>query len=389
VESGFKQTEVGVIPEDWDVTTVGVEFSVQLGKMLDSEKNVGVSKPYLGNRAVQWGRIDVTDLGLIKLAPSELQRFRLQYGDLLVCEGGEVGRAAIWREPIEECYYQKALHRLRPKGTYNIDLMCYMLKRLASSGFLVNFVTQTSIAHLPKEKFQTVPIALPPSKAEQEAIVATLADMDSLIESLEKLLAKKVDIKKGVMQELLTGKKRLPGFVGEWETKPFNRVLSRVNAKAYQIQTADYQVTGLYPIVDQGKRLVVGFSDRRDRCFLCPAGGVIVFGDHTCVVKFVDFNFVVGADGTQVLEPKLGQSALFHALQLQHAGIPTTGYNRHFKFLKEREFLAPPLPEQTAIAAIITEIIAQTVMLEAEINKAQGIKQGMMQKLLTGKIRLA
>ncbi len=95
VKLGYKQTEVGVIPEDWDVTTVGQEFSIQLGKMLDSEKNVGVEKPYLGNRAVQWGRIDLSDIGVIKLTPSDLQHYRLQEGDLLVCEGGEIGRAAI------------------------------------------------------------------------------------------------------------------------------------------------------------------------------------------------------------------------------------------------------------------------------------------------------
>jgi type I restriction enzyme S subunit len=102
---GYKQTEVGLIPEDWEVTTVGNEFSIQLGKMLDSEKNVGVPKPYIGNRAVQWGRIDLSDLGIIKMTPSDLQRFRLRQGDLLVCEGGEIGRGAIWNEPIEECYY--------------------------------------------------------------------------------------------------------------------------------------------------------------------------------------------------------------------------------------------------------------------------------------------
>ena len=145
IPHGYKQTEVGVIPEGWEVTTVGNEFSIQLGKMLDSEKNVGVPKPYLGNRAVQWGRIDLSDLGVIKMTPSDLQRFRLRQGDLLVCEGGEIGRAAIWNEPIEECYYQKALHRLRPIRGYNVQLMLNVLQRLASTGFLTNFVTQTSL----------------------------------------------------------------------------------------------------------------------------------------------------------------------------------------------------------------------------------------------------
>ena len=223
IRPGYKQSEVGEIPEDWAISTVGVEFSIQLGKMLDTEKNAGVPKPFLGNRAVQWGRIDLTAIGEIKLTPSDLQRLRLQEGDLLVCEGGEIGRAAVWQQPIEECYYQKALHRLRPLRGYNVQLMLNILQRLTSTGFLLNFVTQTSIAHLPKDKFETVPIPVPSTKAEQEAIAEALSDAEALIESLEQLLTKKRQIKKGAMQELLTGKKRLPGFSGERETMALGR----------------------------------------------------------------------------------------------------------------------------------------------------------------------
>lgn len=209
VMPGYKQTEVGVIPVDWEVSTVGDEFSIQLGKMLDSVKNTGIPKPYLGNRAIQWGQIDLSDIGNIKMASSDLQRFRLRDGDLLVCEGGEIGRAAVWHNPIAECYYQKALHRLRPKRGYNVMLMLNILQRLASTGFLLNFVTQTSIAHLPKDKFETVPIPLPPTKAEQEAIAEVLSDIDAEIAALEAKLTKARQLKQGMMHSLLTGKIRL------------------------------------------------------------------------------------------------------------------------------------------------------------------------------------
>jgi type I restriction enzyme S subunit len=219
IPKGHKQTEFGVIPADWSVTTVGAEFTVQLGKMLDAEKNIGVSKPFLGNRAVQWGRIDLEGIGTIKLTPSDLLRFRLRKGDLLVCEGGEVGRAAIWNEPLGECYYQKALHRLRAKRDYDATLMLNVLHWLSARGFLTNFITQTSIAHLPKDKFEVVPIPLPPSSEERRALAEALSDADALIESLESLIAKKRVIKQGAMQELLTGKRRLPGFTKEWVDK--------------------------------------------------------------------------------------------------------------------------------------------------------------------------
>ena len=95
IPAGYKQTEVGVIPEDWEVSTVGREFEIKLGKMLDSEKNVGIPKLYIGNRAVQWDRIDISDLPTVPMSRSDIDRFRLKKGDLLACEGGEVGRATI------------------------------------------------------------------------------------------------------------------------------------------------------------------------------------------------------------------------------------------------------------------------------------------------------
>ena len=238
IKPGFKLTEVGVIPVDWTVTTVGAEFSIQLGKMLDAERNVGVPKPYLGNRAVQWGRIELDDIGLVKMTPSDLQRFRLRDGDLLVCEGGEIGRAAIWRQPIAECYYQKALHRLRPTRGYSVPLMFSMLQRLASTGFLLNFVTQTSIAHLPKEKFEEVPLARPPTETEQDAIAEALGDADALVGSLEQLIAKKRHLKRGAMQELVTGKRRLPGFSEEWEVKCFGSLAQPRKERVNPQQTA-------------------------------------------------------------------------------------------------------------------------------------------------------
>ena len=134
VRPGYKRTEVGIIPEDWDVSTVGQQFSVQLGKMLDAKRNVGVAKPYLGNRAVQSNRIDIAGLSSVPLSPADLLRFHLEKGDLLACEGGEVGRAAIWDAPLDECYYQKALHRLRPLKDFAPRFMVAILHRLADRG---------------------------------------------------------------------------------------------------------------------------------------------------------------------------------------------------------------------------------------------------------------
>jgi type I restriction enzyme, S subunit len=193
---------------EWEVSTVGREFDIQLGKMLDADRNRGMPKPYIGNKAVQWNRIEIGDLPMVPMSRSDLDRFRLVSGDLLVCEGGEAGRAAIWEGPIDECYYQKALHRLRPLRGFNSRLMVELLRHWADGGRLVNYVTQTSIAHLTREKLAEVPMPVP-QPDEQRAIVGVLSNMDANITALEHRLAKTRALKQGMMQELLTGRTRL------------------------------------------------------------------------------------------------------------------------------------------------------------------------------------
>ena len=202
------QTRLPGFHGEWEISSVGREFEIKLGKMLDADKNTGTPKRYIGNRAVQWDRIDLSDLPTVPMSRGDIERYRLRKGDLLVCEGGEVGRAAIWEAPINECYYQKALHRLRPLRGFNSRLMPALLRLWSERGHFSNFVTQTSIAHLPREKFMEMPLPVP-QPPEQTAIAAVLTEMDAELAALEQRLAKTRALKQGMMQELLTGRTRL------------------------------------------------------------------------------------------------------------------------------------------------------------------------------------
>lgn len=174
----------------------------------------------------------------------------------------------------------------------------------------------------------------------------------------------------------------------DWTVSAFDEVCRRLNGKAHQIQTSEYQRTGSLPVVDQGQKAIVGYTDQAERKFKCPDGGVIVFGDHTCIVKFVAFDFAVGADGTQLIAAKPGDCTRFHAYGLEHQGIASTGYNRHFKFLRERLFVRPPLDEQQAIAAALSNVDALLGGLDRLIAKKRDITQAVTQSLLTGRTRL-
>ena len=410
VRRGYKLTEVGVIPEDWKVTTVGDEFGIQLGKMLDAEKNSGIHKVYLGNRAVQWGRFEIEDLGTMKMTPADLPRFRLRLGDLLVCEGGEIGRAAVWNNPIQECYFQKTLHRLRPIRGCNVQLMLNMLQRLASTGFLQSFVTQTSIAHLPKDKFEIVPIALPPTKAEQEAIAEALSDADALIESLEQLITKKRNLKQGAMQELLTGKRRLPGFSGEWEEVRLGQIGTFTKGRGVtkdQAQSGPLACVRYGEIYTRHNDYIKSFHSWISREVAATAtklrrGDVLFAGSGEtkeeigkCIAFTSDVEAYAGGD-IVILRPVSADSAFLgyylntSPINAQKAGKGQGDAVVHISAsaLSDIDVTMPRIEEQTAIATVLSDMDTELAALEAKLTKARHIKQGMMQELLTGRIRL-
>jgi len=389
VKAGYKQTEVGVIPDDWDVSTVGAEFEIKLGKMLDSEKNVGVPKPYLGNKSVQWGRIDLSDLPTVPMTRADLEKYRLGDGDLLVCEGGDVGRAALWNSPLEECYYQKALHRLRPLRGFDSRLMVELLRQWSDRGLLANYVTQTSIAHLPREKFMGVPMPVPPVP-EQRAIATALSDVDALLSVLEQLLAKKRDLKQAAMQQLLTGQTRLPGFDGEWEVKLLGEI---AHIKTGSRNNEDKVEDGQYPFFVRSE-FVERISSYSYDCeaILVPGEGRI--GD---IFHYINGRFDVHQRVyaiTKFLPDISGRFIYFYlsknfgAWAMQNTVKATVDSLRLPTFLTFEMMLPPTKAEQIAITSVLADMDAELAALVQRLSKTRTLKQGMMQELLTGRTRL-
>lgn len=207
----FIPTEFGFLPKEWQTESVGALFEMQLGKMLNQKARLSNSPlPYLTNRHVQWGRVDCDDLEYMDFSADERNKFRLKAGDLLVCEGGEVGRTAIWRDEIEDCYFQKALHRLRPKdGRIIPEYMLVYMQQAAQTGRFLHLTVQTSIAHLPQEKLALLKVVLPP-RDEQERMAEIWTSLDDEIEECQGTHAKLNQIKQGLSADLLTGQVRIP-----------------------------------------------------------------------------------------------------------------------------------------------------------------------------------
>ena len=213
----FKDSPLGRIPREWEVKPVGEVFDMQLGKMLSKAAKTGLNPfPYLANRNVQWDYVDLSDLEWMDFSEVEREKFSLSPGDLLVCEGGEVGRTAIWRGEQQECFFQKAIHRLRPKDS-SLVLPSYMLRfmRLAvDHGSLASFSSQTSITHLTREKFALLPLTLPQMQ-EQTEIVKIFDAHDARIHAEEAHCDKLKQLKKGLTHDLLSGRMRVQAGAGD------------------------------------------------------------------------------------------------------------------------------------------------------------------------------
>lgn len=163
---------LGTVPEHWDVAALRHRYSQCLGKMLDAKRITGEhSLPYLRNIDVQWDRVYVDDLPTMDIAPEEYERYTLRCGDLLVCEGGEMGRSALWSGELARCGFQKALHRLRPRcAERDVPRFMYYALRAASNRSAFDDGHVSTIAHLTGEKLRIHRFPFPPFK-EQEAVV--------------------------------------------------------------------------------------------------------------------------------------------------------------------------------------------------------------------------
>lgn len=208
---------IGEIPAGWYCAKLGLISVSTLGRMLDTEKQTGdCLAPYLSNRDVQWFRIDDSDLKEMDF-PFEIRgSYEIHDGDLLVCEGGEVGRSTVWHGPTPAFYFQKAIHRVRfDTSVMDPDFAAYqMFQKAQVTMFREVRKGESTIGHLPGDQLRQLTFAVPPLD-EQHDIVAYLdaktAEIDSLIEAKQQMADKLREYRKSLISEAVTGKFKVPG----------------------------------------------------------------------------------------------------------------------------------------------------------------------------------
>ena len=172
----------------WSVRPLSEVADFVLGKMLDQVKNRGEPKPYLANVNVRWGEFDLTDLREMRFEPQEFERYGLKSGDIVMCEGGEPGRCALWKGERENMMIQKALHRIRPHICLDSTFLYYAFLSIGYQNGFTPFFTGSTIKHLPREQLAKVPIRFP-ELPEQKAIATVLDAYDTLIATNQRRIA--------------------------------------------------------------------------------------------------------------------------------------------------------------------------------------------------------
>jgi type I restriction enzyme S subunit len=222
------------VPEHWEVVALRMRYSVQLGKMLDTKRITGHHLvPYLRNTDVQWDRINSTNLPMMDILEREHERYLIKPGDLLVCEGGDVGRSAFWDGGLPICGYQKALHRLRPISDEHEcpRFLFYAMFAASKRELFIADGSENTIAHLTAEKLRRHRFAFPP-RAEQEAIAShldiTLSELEHAVERATREIDLLREYRTRLIADVVTGRLDVRGMelptleetevVEEWNT---------------------------------------------------------------------------------------------------------------------------------------------------------------------------
>lgn len=399
IRAGYKQTEAGMIPEDWvvapisSVTPIAAKNGIVDGPFGSNLKTIHYRKsgiPIVTSGYVTDGKFFADKyLYVDQKKFNDEKRSAVRPGDIVMAKIGErCGASAILPAEHEVGILSgNALKITVDPLRHSTFFIWQVLWDLYSSGDITLLKTVGAQPAISMAYLKKYLLALPPTKAEQEAIAEALSDADALIESLEQLLTKKRHLTQAAMQELLTGKKRLPGFSGEWEVKRLGNVCSITTGKK---DVNEGNPVGQYPFFTCARTNTFSDSYSFEGEAILIAGNGEVGNLSYCDGKFEAYQRTYVLQSFTANVGYLWQQ--LSAYLADSLGIGKIGSSiPYIKMgnLIEFEFRSPhDVSEQIAIAAALSDMDAELADLEAQLDKSRALKQGMMQKLLTGEIRL-
>jgi len=404
IPAGYKQTEVGVIPEDWSCNTVDqlVNDSI-LAKPLDGNHGnihpksgdfVSHGIPFVMANNVRDGCVDLTNCAFIRKEQADsLQKGFSLPGDVLLTHKATIGQTAI----VGDVPYEYIM--LTPQVTYyrvidgerlNNEYLRQYFEGANFQRVLQSLSGGGTRSYIGITAQRELPVVVPSSVLEQRAIAAALSDVDALLAKLDQLIAKKRDLKQAAMQQLLTGQTRLPGFSGAWEETTFDSVVRHHSGNSTLIKgkLLSVETTGAFPAYSaSGQDVWCDHYEYEGTAIIVSAVG------SRCGKAFQATDKWCAIANTHVVWPisaKIDMNFLGFYINDEEFWLKS-GSGQPFVLFKQtfaRRLLLPNIEEQTAIATALSDMDAELAALEARRDKTRALKQGMLQELLTGRIRL-
>jgi len=403
IKDGYKVTEVGVIPDDWEVKKLGDIALVSSGGTPNR------SNLFYWNGNIPWittSQIDfntiitsnefITELGL----KNSSAKMYYQNTLLMAMYGQGKTRGKIGILGIDATINQACAAITINKDVYNNYIFFYLAYNYEEIRKLSNTGNQENLnGNIIKSIF----IPLPPL-AEQKAIAHALSDVDNLITAIDQLITKKRNLKQGTMQELLTGKKRLPGFSGKWEVKKVGDICDFIVPGRNKPKKFEGHIPWITtPDLEDGRSI---YKSRLDLCIsideaknvgskIVPVGSIIMSCAGELGITALTENEIVINQQLHAFIPSsiIDGWFLLNIIKRQKKYINSIATKTAVPYINKDNCNSipiplPPLPEQKAIAEILTDMDKEIEALEKNRDKYKTIKQGMMQELLTGKTRI-
>lgn len=404
VKPGYQQTEVGVIPDDWTCGKLEDFFSFISYGFTNPMPTVGYGIYMITAADINDGCIQLeTARKTTEVAYRTLlsPKSKPKKNDILLTKDGSLGRLALVGD--EQICINQSVAVIRPNEKVEPHFLKMLLESPRYQRQMIEDAGGSTIKHIYITIVNLMQIAVPSSRDEQRAIAAALSDMDALLRALERLIAKKRDLKQAAIQQLLTGQIRLPGFYGEWEVKRVSQFGQVVTGGTPSTEIKEFwgeDCPWVTPSDISTRRDMFESERSITRLGLgtiraLPANTVLV----TCIAS-IGKNAILKISGgcnqqINAVIPNADSSAeylyyLFEASKhylLASAGTTATSIISKAVF-SELEFRVPSFTEQAAIATVLSDMDTELAALEQRLAKTRALKQGMMQELLTGRTRL-
>lgn len=410
---GYKQTEVGTIPEAWEVAKLGNHAAFRtgpFGSALHKSDYVYGGVPIVNPMQIVDGKLIPTPrMTVSESAAQRLSEFRLRVGEVVIGRRGDMGRCAVVEQANDGWLCGTGSMIVRPKSSLDGRFAQRILSDARTISAIEAASVGTTMVNLNQGTLGNLLIPLPICREEQANIADALSDADALIESLEKLLAKKRQIKQGAMQELLTGKKRLPGFSRAWARQRLDALAdirsggtpSTTNERFWGgdvLWCTPTDITALAgcKYLTATARTISREGLASSSAEIVPERSVVMTSRATigeCAINSVPLTTNQGFKNF-VPFPSVDVEFLYYLLLMQKkAFIGLCGGSTFLEIGKTQlaafEVELPATKdEQAAVATVLSDMDAEISELESRLTKARQLKQGMMQELLTGRIRL-